>query len=78
VGAPTAADKAQLIAIMSGDYRYDFSFGLVLSLTAFLDYSSKKEVAHILIPAVGRKVYDLGGNLEKGMISLAFKWEVTY
>ena len=30
------------------------------------DYRSKKEVAHILIPGVGRKVIDLGGNLEKG------------
>lgn len=30
------------------------------------DYRSKKEVAHVLIPAVGRKVIDLGGNLEKG------------
>lgn len=30
------------------------------------DYRSKKEVAHILIPGVGRKVLDLGGNLEKG------------
>jgi 3-hydroxyisobutyrate dehydrogenase-like beta-hydroxyacid dehydrogenase len=48
-GPPTAADKAQLIVVMAGDYR------------------SKKEVAHLLIPAVGRKVYDLGGNLEKGM-----------
>ncbi|EED80831.1 predicted protein [Postia placenta Mad-698-R] len=29
------------------------------------DYRSKKEVAHILVPAVGRKAMDLGGNLEK-------------
>ncbi|KAI0783139.1 NAD-P-binding protein [Abortiporus biennis] len=46
-GAPPAADAAQLIVVMAGDYR------------------SKKEIAHILIPAVGRKVIDLGGNLEK-------------
>jgi 3-hydroxyisobutyrate dehydrogenase-like beta-hydroxyacid dehydrogenase len=46
-GAPTAADKADLIIAMSGDYR------------------SKKEVAHLFVPAIGRKVYDLGGNLEK-------------
>ncbi|EPQ60237.1 NAD P-binding protein [Gloeophyllum trabeum ATCC 11539] len=46
-GPPAAADKAQLIIVMSGDYR------------------SKKEVAYLLVPAVGRKVYDLGGNLEK-------------
>lgn len=31
------------------------------------DYRSKKEVAHLLVPAVGRKVFDLGGNLEKGV-----------
>lgn len=30
------------------------------------DYRSKKEVAHLLVPGVGRKVIDLGGNLEKG------------
>jgi hypothetical protein len=30
------------------------------------DYRFKKEVAYILVPAVGRKVYDLGENLEKG------------
>ncbi|KAH9854276.1 NAD-P-binding protein [Lenzites betulinus] len=29
------------------------------------DYRSKKEVAHLLIPAVGRKALDLGGNIEK-------------
>ena len=33
------------------------------------DYRSKKEVAYLLVPAVGRKVIDLGGNLEKGEIS---------
>jgi hypothetical protein len=30
------------------------------------DYRSKKEVAYLLVPAVARKVVDLGGNLEKG------------
>ena len=30
------------------------------------DYRSKKEVAYLLVPAIGRKVVDLGGNLEKG------------
>jgi 3-hydroxyisobutyrate dehydrogenase-like beta-hydroxyacid dehydrogenase len=29
------------------------------------DHVSKKAVAHLLVPAVGRKVTDLGGNLEK-------------
>ncbi|KAF4604832.1 hypothetical protein EYR40_003614 [Pleurotus pulmonarius] len=29
------------------------------------DYLAKKEVAHLFVPAVGRKVIDLGGNLEK-------------
>jgi len=46
-GPPAAADKAQLVIVMSGDYR------------------SKKEVAYLLVPAVGRKVVDLGGNLQK-------------
>jgi hypothetical protein len=32
------------------------------------DYLCKKEIAHLLVPAVGRKVVDLGGNLEKGMM----------
>lgn len=36
------------------------------------DYHSKKEVAHILVPSVGRKVIDLGGNLEKGVRSSSF------
>jgi len=46
-GTPSVAAAAQLVIVMSGDYR------------------SKKEVAYILVPAVGRKVIDLGGNLEK-------------
>ncbi|KAJ7665665.1 NAD-P-binding protein [Mycena rosella] len=46
-GTPSVADAAQLLIVMSGDYR------------------SKKEVAHMLVPSVGRKVIDLGGNLEK-------------
>ncbi|KAG9222414.1 hypothetical protein CCMSSC00406_0002749 [Pleurotus cornucopiae] len=29
------------------------------------DYIAKKEIAHLFVPAVGRKVIDLGGNLEK-------------
>jgi 3-hydroxyisobutyrate dehydrogenase-like beta-hydroxyacid dehydrogenase len=47
IGRPAVAEKAQLLILMSGDYR------------------SKKEVAYYLVPAVGRKVVDLGGNLEK-------------
>ncbi|KAF5385352.1 hypothetical protein D9615_001209 [Tricholomella constricta] len=46
-GTPAVAAKAQLLIVMSGDYR------------------SKKEVAYIFVPAIGRKVFDLGGNLEK-------------
>lgn len=38
--------------------------GLILVMSG--DYKAKKELAYILIPAVGRKVIDLGGNLEKG------------
>lgn len=30
------------------------------------DYRSKKVVAYLLVPAVARKVIDLGGNIEKG------------
>jgi len=46
-GAPMRAAQAQLLCVMSGDYR------------------SKKEVAHLLVPSVGRKIIDLGGNIEK-------------
>ncbi|TRM65861.1 NAD binding domain of 6-phosphogluconate dehydrogenase-domain-containing protein [Schizophyllum amplum] len=46
-GAPAAADKAQLLIVMSGDYK------------------AKKEAAHLLVPSVGRKVLDLGGNIAK-------------
>lgn len=53
-GRPHAAEAAQLLIVMAGDYR------------------SKKEIAHVLIPAVGRKVIDLGGNLEKGRCTAAF------
>ena len=34
------------------------------------DYRSKKEVAYVLVPAIGRRVLDLGGNVEKGDITL--------
>ena len=47
-GNPAVADKAQLLIIMSGDYR------------------SKKELAYLLVPAIGRKVIDLGENITKG------------
>jgi len=30
------------------------------------DYRSKKEVAYALVPAIGRRILDLGGNVEKG------------
>ncbi|KAI0714813.1 NAD-P-binding protein [Earliella scabrosa] len=46
-GPPAAAAVAQLVIVMSGDYR------------------TKKEISHILHPAVGRKLLDLGGNVEK-------------
>jgi hypothetical protein len=36
------------------------------------DYQSKKEVAYLLVPAVGRKVIDLGGNVEKGKLSATY------
>jgi hypothetical protein len=37
---------------------------LIIALSG--DYRSKKEVAYILVPAIGRRVLDLGGNVEKG------------
>lgn len=37
---------------------------LVIAMSG--DYRSKKEIAHITVPGVGRKVIDLGGNIEKG------------
>lgn len=40
------------------------------------DYHSKKEVAYLLVPAVGRKVIDLGGNLEKGSHHVSSKYRV--
>ncbi|EGO21860.1 hypothetical protein SERLADRAFT_351200 [Serpula lacrymans var. lacrymans S7.9] len=36
---------------------------LVLAMSG--DYRSKKEIAYLLVPAVGRKIMDLGGNIEK-------------
>ncbi|KAI9570357.1 NAD(P)-binding protein [Boletus coccyginus] len=36
---------------------------LVLAMSG--DYRSKKEVAYLTVPGVGRKVIDLGGNIEK-------------
>jgi hypothetical protein len=53
VGPPISADKARLVLIMSGDYRF------------------KKEVAYLLVPAIGFKVIDLGSDVEKGKSSLS-------
>ena len=36
------------------------------------DYRSKKEAAYLLVPAVGRRVFDLGGNLEKGRNAIIY------
>ncbi|KAL4070720.1 NAD(P)-binding protein [Scleroderma citrinum] len=36
---------------------------LVIAMSG--DYRSKQQVAHLLVPGVGRKVIDLGGNVEK-------------
>ncbi|KAJ7747198.1 NAD-P-binding protein [Mycena olivaceomarginata] len=46
-GTPSVAAAAQLVIVMSGDYR------------------SKQQVAYMLVPGVGKKVIDLGGNIEK-------------
>jgi len=37
---------------------------LIIALSG--DYGSKKEVAYTVVPAIGRRVLDLGGNVEKG------------
>jgi hypothetical protein len=37
---------------------------LIIALSG--DHRSKKEVAYTLVPAIGRRVLDLGGNVEKG------------
>ena len=42
--------------------------GLILVLSG--DYRSKKEVAYTLVPAIARRVMDLGGNVEKGDIAV--------
>lgn len=42
--------------------------GLVLAISG--SYQAKKHVAHALVPAIGRKVMDLGSNVERAM---AFK-----
>lgn len=52
IGAPALAEKAQLLILMSGDYK------------------SKQELAYILCPGMGRKVVDLGANVEKGQCAL--------
>ena len=38
------------------------------------DYHSKKEVAYLLVPAIGRKVIDLGENVEKGQLPHLIFW----
>ena len=30
------------------------------------DVRSKREIAYLFVPAIGKKVIDLGGNVEKG------------
>jgi hypothetical protein len=65
-GTPFVAAAAQLVIVMSGDYRSARSDN-IFSFTNFV-HRSKKEVAYMLVPAVGRKVIDLGGNIEKGQI----------
>lgn len=37
---------------------------LIIALSG--EHRSKKEVAYTLVPAIGRRVLDLGGNVEKG------------
>ncbi|KAF9515880.1 hypothetical protein BS47DRAFT_1341483 [Hydnum rufescens UP504] len=49
VWGPPAADKAQLIVVLAGEYKI------------------RKEIAYLVVPAVGRKVIDMGGNVEKAL-----------
>jgi len=51
-GVPVAAESADLVLAISGDY------------------FAKKHAAHALVPAIGRKIMDLGSNVERAM---AFK-----
>ncbi|OWZ62491.1 hypothetical protein AYX14_06795 [Cryptococcus neoformans] len=48
-GVPRAAETADLILAISGDY------------------FAKKHAAHALVPAIGKKVMDLGSNVERAM-----------
>ncbi|WWD16895.1 hypothetical protein CI109_101327 [Kwoniella shandongensis] len=48
-GVPKAAESADLILAISGDY------------------FAKKHAAHALVPAIGKKVMDLGSNVERAM-----------
>ncbi|OCF34094.1 hypothetical protein I316_04041 [Kwoniella heveanensis BCC8398] len=48
-GVPKAAETADLILAISGDY------------------FAKKHAAHALVPAIGKKVMDLGSNVERAM-----------
>ncbi|TYJ53496.1 hypothetical protein B9479_005882 [Cryptococcus floricola] len=48
-GVPRAAETADLILAMAGDY------------------FAKKHAAHALVPAIGKKVIDLGSNVERAM-----------
>ncbi|WVQ83419.1 hypothetical protein IAT38_005560 [Cryptococcus sp. DSM 104549] len=48
-GVPRAAETADLILAMAGDY------------------FAKKHAAHALVPAIGKKVMDLGSNVERAM-----------
>jgi 3-hydroxyisobutyrate dehydrogenase-like beta-hydroxyacid dehydrogenase len=48
-GIPRAAESADLVLAMSGDYY------------------AKKHAAHALVPAIARKVMDLGSNVERAM-----------
>lgn len=48
-GVPHAAEHADVILAISGDY------------------FAKKHAAHALVPAIGKKVMDLGSNVERAM-----------
>ena len=56
-GIPRAAESAELILVISGDY------------------FAKKHAAHMLVPAIGKKIMDLGSNVER---AVAFKCVIVH
>ena len=56
-GIPNAAEEAELVFAISGDY------------------FARKHAAHALVPAIGKRIMDLGSNVER---ATAFKWVLVH